>query len=157
MMTPAAQHRFDVLVFWSLDRLSRKGVAKTLFVLQRLDECGVCFRSYTEQYLDSCWIFRKAVIGILATIAKQERLRISERTKAGLERARKRGMKFGKRPGRMDVAKITALRAQGKTHAGIADSVSLSVGFVRKWVSQLSDGESSVCSVVQRFTITAGC
>jgi hypothetical protein len=33
--------------------------------------------------------FRHAIISILATLAKQERIRLSERTKAGLERARK--------------------------------------------------------------------
>jgi DNA invertase Pin-like site-specific DNA recombinase len=44
---------------------------------------GVHWRSSTEQYLDSTGIFRDAVIGILAAVAKQERIRISERVKAG--------------------------------------------------------------------------
>jgi hypothetical protein len=46
---------------------------------------------HTEQYFDSCGVFRDAVISIAATLAKQERLKISERTLAGLERARKQG------------------------------------------------------------------
>jgi DNA invertase Pin-like site-specific DNA recombinase len=49
----------------------------------------VGWKSFTEQYLDSCGIFRDAVLSILATIAKQERIRLSERTVAGLQRARK--------------------------------------------------------------------
>jgi DNA invertase Pin-like site-specific DNA recombinase len=36
-------------------------------------------------------MFREAVISILAVVAKQERVRLSQRTKAGLERARKQG------------------------------------------------------------------
>ena len=44
-----------------------------------------------EQYLDSCGIFKDAVLAILAVIAKQERVRLSERTLAGLARARKQG------------------------------------------------------------------
>jgi Resolvase, N terminal domain len=68
--------------------LSREGVVETLNHLQRLTGYGVDYRSFTEQYLDSTGLFKEAVIGILAAIAKQERVRLSERTIAGLERAR---------------------------------------------------------------------
>ena len=65
-------------------RLSREGVLPTLQQLQRLTSYGSGYRSFTEQYFDSCGIFRDAVIAIVATVAKQERIRISERVKAGL-------------------------------------------------------------------------
>ncbi len=55
------------------------------------------YRSYTEQYLDSTGTFKEAVIGILAAVAKQERIRLSERTIAGLEKARAQG-RVGGRP-----------------------------------------------------------
>src|SRR5436309_3532542 len=84
MFEDASQRRFDVLLFWSLDRLSREGVLETLQHLQRLTSYGICWRSYTEQYLDSTGIFRDAVIGILAAIAKQERVRLAERTERAL-------------------------------------------------------------------------
>jgi DNA invertase Pin-like site-specific DNA recombinase len=77
MFEAASRREFDVLLFWSLDRLSREGTVETLNHLQRLTHYGVHWRSYTEQYLDSTGIFREAVIGILAAVAKQERLRIS--------------------------------------------------------------------------------
>jgi DNA invertase Pin-like site-specific DNA recombinase len=64
--------------------------------LEQLTAWGVGWRSYTEQYLDSCGIFRDAVISILATVAKQERVRISERGTAGLERARSTGKRLGR-------------------------------------------------------------
>jgi DNA invertase Pin-like site-specific DNA recombinase len=92
----ASQRRFDVVLFWSLDRFSREGVLETLQYLNRLSGYGVAFRSFAEQYLDSCGIFREAVISILATIARQERLRMSERTRAGMERARAGGRKIGR-------------------------------------------------------------
>ena len=41
MMLAASQRQFDVLLFWSLDRLSREGVLPTLTYLQRLDGYGV--------------------------------------------------------------------------------------------------------------------
>ena len=79
MMADAAQRKFEVLLFWALDCFSREGVYETHTYLERLDDAGVRFRSFTEPYLDSCGMFRDAVISILAVIAKQERIRISER------------------------------------------------------------------------------
>src|SRR5208337_2238987 len=83
--------RWRMLLFWSLDRLSREGVYATLGILKCLDDAGVCWRSHTEAYLDSCGVFKDAVLAILAAVAKQERIRISERVKAGLETARSKG------------------------------------------------------------------
>lgn len=120
MMEAAARGHFDLVLFWSLDRFSREGVLETLQYLRTLTSYGVGWKSFTEQYLDSCGIFRDAVLSILATIAKQERVRLSERTVAGLERARKRG-RIGGRPRVVtDRAKIAELRAAGKSLGEIA-------------------------------------
>src|SRR6266852_2551000 len=100
MMIDAAQRKFDVVLFWALDRFSREGVYETHVHPKRLDNAGVRFRSFTEPYLDSCGMFRDAVISILAVIAKQERIRISERVRAGLSRARAQGTRSGKAIGR---------------------------------------------------------
>jgi DNA invertase Pin-like site-specific DNA recombinase len=88
MFVSASKREFDVLLFWALDRLSREGTAETLNHLQRLTGYGVDYRSFTEQYLDSTGIFKEAVIGILAAVAKQERVRLSERVFAGLAKAK---------------------------------------------------------------------
>ena len=100
MLNDARVRKFDLILFWSLDRLSREGVLETLTYLKNLNDWGVGWKSYTEQYLDSTGIFKEAIIGILAAIAKQERVRISERTLAGLSRAREHGTKSGKSIGR---------------------------------------------------------
>ena len=73
MFADARARKFDLVLFWSLDRLSREGVSATLGHLERLTAYGVGWRSHTEECLDSCGIFRDAVLGILARIAKQER------------------------------------------------------------------------------------
>src|SRR5262249_14938935 len=44
----AGQRKFDLVLFWSLDRFSREGVKETLDHLQRLSCCGVGYKSYTE-------------------------------------------------------------------------------------------------------------
>ena len=120
MFQEASQRKFDVLLFWSLDRLSREGVLETLQHLQRLTSYGVAWRSFTEQYLDSTGIFREAVIGILAAIAKQERVRLGERTRAGLERVRREGRKLGRPLTRVDASAIRTMRAQGESWSAIA-------------------------------------
>jgi DNA invertase Pin-like site-specific DNA recombinase len=94
--------------------------------LQTLTSYGVGWKSFTEQYLDSCGVFRDAVLSILATIAKQERIRLSERTVAGLERARKQG-RIGGRPRVVtDRTKVAELRAAGKSLGEIAAEMKLS-------------------------------
>ena len=115
MMEAASRQQFDVVLFWSLDRLSREGVLATLIHLQRLNSCGVAWKSLTEQYLDSCGIFKDAVLSILATLAKQERIRMSERTKAGLDRARAEGKQLGRRARIFRHEQAVSLRVQGRT------------------------------------------
>lgn len=108
----ASRREFDLVLFWSLDRFSREGVYETLQYLQRLTSYGVGYRSYSEQYLDSCGMFRDAVISILAVIAKQERVRLSERTLAGLSRARAQGKVLGRRPA-TDAGEVQRLVSSG--------------------------------------------
>lgn len=128
MFQDASQRRFDLVLFWSLDRLSREGVLQTLNYLNRLTSHGVGYRSFSEQYFDSCGIFKDAVIAIMATVAKQERIRISERTKAGLENARRKGIPLGRRRVRLDVERVRQLRAEGRSYEEIAKELKCGVG-----------------------------
>jgi DNA invertase Pin-like site-specific DNA recombinase len=136
MMGAAARHEFDLVLFWSLDRFSREGVLPTLKSLEQLTACGVGWKSFTEQYFDSCGIFRDAVISIAATLAKQERIKISERTIAGLQRARKQG-RIGGRPRVVtNRRKVTELHAAGRSLGEIAAEMNLSKSTVARIVRQ---------------------
>jgi DNA invertase Pin-like site-specific DNA recombinase len=115
MSRDAAHRRFDLLLFWSLDRFTREGVLETLTHLNRLTGAGVDYRSFTEPYFDSCGICKDAVISILATIAKQERIRLSERVQAGLARARGQGKRLGRTKKIVDATRI-AICAHRATH-----------------------------------------
>jgi len=53
--------------------------------LKELENLGIDWHSYTEQYISSVGPWRDVVISIFATIAKLEAKRISDRTKAKLE------------------------------------------------------------------------
>ena len=129
MFDSAKHHKFDLLLFWSLDRLSREGVFETLGHLQTLTGLGIGWRSFTEQYLDSTGIFKDAVISILAVVAKQEHTRIVERTSAGLDTIRANGMystkkqrvvRFGNPRWKESIAKAQAARRAkfAEAHAG---------------------------------------
>ena len=132
MFNDASRRKFDLLLFWSLDRLSREGALETLQHLQRLTSHGVGYKSYTEQYLDSCGIFKDAVIGILAVVAKQERVRLSERTRAGIAMARSKGRQIGRPRLRVRFADIARLMAKGLSRRAVGRELGISEGSVRR-------------------------
>lgn len=137
MFEDASRRKFDLLLFWALDRLSREGVLETLQHLNRLTAYGIAWRSFTEQFFDSCGPFREAVIAIMATLAKQERIKRSERTRAGLARVRAAGKALG-RPrmlNREHAARITLLRSQGLSWRAIERSTGVSVRSARRAVA----------------------
>jgi DNA invertase Pin-like site-specific DNA recombinase len=138
MFKDASQRKFDVVLFWSLDRFSREGVRETLNHLERLTNYGVNYRSFTEQYLDSCGIFKDAVLAILAVIAKQERVRLSERTLAGLAKARKQG-RIGGRP-RLVLRRdqVAALRAEGLSITQIGKKMEIPRTSVHRILKELA-------------------
>lgn len=124
----AHQKTIDVVLFWSLDRLSREGTRATIEYLTRLDDYGIVFYSYTEQYLNSLGIFKDAIVSLLACLAKQEKIRISERTKAGLERTvRVNGTRLGRPKTSIDkLKKASRLRRQGLSYSAIGEKMGLS-------------------------------
>ena len=134
LFADASKRRFDLVLFWALDRLSREGVLATLQHLNRLESYGVGYRSYTEQFFDSCGIFREAVISIMATLAKQERVKRAERTKAGLARVRAAGKTLG-RPTKLTaqhVGEIDRLRGQGLSLRAIGRQLGISDRSIRR-------------------------
>ena len=54
----AAERKFDLVLFWSLDRFTREGVLETLQHLQRLTGNGIDGWSFKEEYLRSIGPFR---------------------------------------------------------------------------------------------------
>ena len=85
----AYQRRFDIVLCWTLDRFSREGMVPTIGHLQRLAAAGVGFHSYTEPLLSTDnELIRDIVLAVMASLAKQERLRHVERIHAGIARAR---------------------------------------------------------------------
>lgn len=84
----------DVLVVWKLDRLGRS-MLHLLQMLEDLSENGIDFIAVT-QGIDTTTAIGRMLYGHLAVFAEFEREQIRERTKAGMEAARARGVHIGR-------------------------------------------------------------
>jgi DNA invertase Pin-like site-specific DNA recombinase len=141
MLNGAHRRDFDVLLIWALDRLTREGVGETLAYLKKLKAAGVAVRSLHEDWLNtSDPIVGELLVSIFAWVAKQERARHSERTKAGLRRALNKGKKLG-RP-TIDADKQDAIRdylRQGKhSYREIAELVDVGSATVQRLSADLT-------------------
>src|SRR5262249_32758549 len=118
--------KFDLVLFWALDRFSREGVTETLNYLKVLDGYGVAWKSFTESYLDSTGMFKEGVIAMLAAVAKQEHARLSERVVAGLRRAKREGKQLGRPKVVIDREKLKAARSEGLSLRAIGSRFGIS-------------------------------
>ena len=105
LVADARKHRFDVVLVWALDRLSREGAAAILNLVDTLKAYGVRVISYQESWTEAPGAIGEILYAIVGWVAKMESERRSERTLAGLERARREGKKLGRPVGSKDRAK----------------------------------------------------
>src|SRR3984893_3733940 len=138
MFKAAHQRKFDILIFWALDRLTREGTRATLNYLQRLESKGIDYVSYQEQWLDSTGPFKDVMVSMFASLAKQERARISERTIAGLKVARAKGKRLGRPPlSEQTVQTVMSLNREARIGARkIAKSTAIPLGTVSAILSR---------------------
>jgi len=134
LLLDAHQRRFDVAVFWALDRLTRAGVRDAIDNLHRLTASGVDFVSFREPYLTSLGPWRDVIVAIIATVANVESVRFGERVRAGLARARAQGKRLGRPRAEYPVspAQIVRERVQGASWGSLARKYSLPRTSVRR-------------------------
>src|SRR5438270_12715803 len=111
----------DVLIVTRLDRLARS-TRDLLNVLDTLGKAGVGFRSLADAWADTTTPHGRLMLTVLGGLAEFERALIMARTQAGIQRARKRGVTFG-RPTKLNPKQrrmIAARHAAGETAAVLA-------------------------------------
>jgi len=131
MLLDAHRGKFDVLLVWSLDRLGRSMSGNLQTVLE-LDRLGVQVLSVRESFLDTSGPVRPLLIAIFGWVAQQERERLIERTKAGLERARRQGKRIGRPRVLVDLTRALAMQGEGKSIREIAMKLGVGAATVHR-------------------------
>jgi DNA invertase Pin-like site-specific DNA recombinase len=124
--------KFDTVVVYSIDRLGRS-LKNCLDILETLKSHRCDFISIKQQ-IDTSSTTGQLIFNIFACLANYERTMILERTALGRERAKARGVKFG-RPSKMNSSVAEAVRLLREKGAGIkeiAKSLRIGVGSVYK-------------------------
>lgn len=136
LLLEAYQQKFDLVVFWRLDRFSREGALATLRYLKELKDHGVNYKSFTEPYLDSLGPFGDVIVSMLATIAAQDLIKISENTKAALAKKKAAGVKLGT-PGKSQeqIEQIRRLKREGLSNYAISKTLGISASTVAKYLA----------------------
>lgn len=147
----------DVLVTWKLDRLGRS-LAHLIQLMTDLEEREIGFRSLSEA-IDTTTAGGRLYFHMMGALAEFERSLISERTRAGMDAARRRGAAIGRPPKldldqilyasseieadratmndmarRFDVAPLTLSRALKRFHATGQDQGLAAAAGVQPWI-----------------------
>lgn len=121
----------EKLVVWKLDRLGRS-IPHVMSIIADLHERGASLISLTENF-DTGTEAGELYSTILALFAHIERRMISQRTRAGLEAARQRGVRLGGRP-KMTAAQIIEARQMMKDRRFKAEAVAAHYGVGRSTI-----------------------
>ena len=138
MLKKGVQAQHDIVMAWDVSRLSRS-LTDLVQTLDELHACGIDLYLH-QQAIDTTTPAGKAMFQMCGVFAEFERGILSERVKAGLNRARADGKKLGRPIKVANIKKMLEDRSRGKTIRQIAKEQSLSVGKVHK----LLNGEQGV-------------
>ena len=124
----------DTLVVWKLDRLGRS-VKQVVDMVSELNKQGIQFKSLTDS-IDTGTTSGRFFFHVMASLAEMERELTIERTRAGLEVAKKLGRKGGRKP-KMTDSKIESakkLLSSGVPPKEVAKNLGVSVSTLYRWL-----------------------
>lgn len=127
----------DTVVVWKLDRLARS-TRDLLNTMETLGDAGAKFQSISEPWANTTTHAGKMIMTVFAGIAEFERDLIKERTGAGRDAAKQRGVRFG-RPNKLspDQAKLVIeLIANGKSPREVARTFNVHSATVYRLVAK---------------------
>lgn len=134
LLKAAFEHRIDTIIVYRLDRMSRNAT-DAIQTLLTLDQAGVAFISVTQPVLNLGHEnpFRRTMLAAFSEIAEIERETIVARVKAGLDVAKRKGVRLG-RPSKLNrdnQVRARSLREKGLSYMKIAEETGLSHGTVQ--------------------------
>jgi len=142
MMDAARKRKFDLLLVWKLDRLSRS-LKDLIVTLDELGSCGIDFVSY-DNNLDTSTPTGKLVFQIVGAVAEFEKEIIRERVVAGLATARNKGRRLGRPPiSKYVYDQALKMRSEGLSYRNIGKVLGIDEGTIRKRARNEWRAESS--------------
>jgi DNA invertase Pin-like site-specific DNA recombinase len=124
----------DTLVVWKLDRLGRS-VKNLISLISDLNSKDIHFKSITDS-IDTSTPSGRFFFHVMASLSEMERELIVERTKAGLEAAKKLG-RVGGRKRKMTPSKVSSakkLLASGVVPKDVAQNLGISIATLYRWI-----------------------
>ena len=124
LLTDAHRRRFDAIVVFRFDRMSRS-VTHLLRTLETFRALGIEFVSLSEQ-IDTSTPAGKMIFTVLGAVAELERSLIAERVRAGLRNARAKGKTLGRPRKITNADEIRRLRSQGASWRAVGTALGIS-------------------------------
>jgi DNA invertase Pin-like site-specific DNA recombinase len=136
LMADARQRKFDILLVWKIDRFGRS-LKHLVNSLAELESVGVAFVSLHDS-IDLSSPSGVLMFQLIAAMSQFERSLIQERVRAGLQNAKRKGKRLGRRPVEVDLSEVAALRHCGASWRMISKELGISVGKLHKAFQQRS-------------------
>ena len=134
LMAEVRRRRFDVLVCYRLDRISRS-LFDAVAVLDELRRHDVRLVTLADG-ISFDGPYGSLMYALVAGLAELEREAIRERVRAGLRAARARGVRLGRRAADIDEGEARRRRAGGMTMREIADHFNVSVRTIQRCLNR---------------------
>lgn len=136
LLRSATRREFDLIAVWSIDRLGRS-LQHLVETVNDLQAVGVDLYMH-QQAIDTSTPSGKLAFSIFGAFAEFERSLIRERVRAGLDRAKRNGIRLG-RPSNLNQTareEIIALRAKDVPIRKIASQLRVGTGTVYQVLSK---------------------
>lgn len=130
MLKQGIQAKYDVVLAWDVSRLSRS-LGELVSTLDELHACGIDLYLH-QQAVDTTTPAGKAMFQMCGVFAEFEKGMLSERVKAGLNRAKEEGKVLGRPIKVANIKAIQEARRVSKTIRDIANQEKLSIGKIHK-------------------------
>jgi len=135
MMVDARTGKIDLVVVWKLDRLGRS-LQHLLRILDDLQGFGVGFLSLRDSGIDTTNPQGRLLLQLLGAFSEFERALIQERVRAGLVRAKAKGIKLGRPERYVDVTRARQMLAEGRTQRQISMALRIPRTTLRRALSR---------------------
>ena len=161
LMSDAMQRRFSCILVWKMDRFSRENMSNVVAYVQSLKSRGVGIKSMTESWLDTTTEnpISGVVLAIMSWAAAEERRKISERTKAGINRLKAIGQWTGGRPINLNneqSLQAKELFTQGKDIDEIAKILQVDRKVVKHWAKESRKRRDAIINPIKQHSNKAG-